>query len=264
MAKRPHILLTNDDGIDAPGLRVMRDALQEVGELTVCAPCAERSASGHAVSVNVALRFEERRENGALWGYALDGSPADCVKFALTALDIPKPDLLVSGINPGANTGNNILYSGTVAAAIEGAMYGVPSIALSVSRGDLVKRGETCYDAAADFAPRIARLVLEKGLPPRTILNVNVPNMPAEEIEDVAITKQGRAWFIDNFERGEGDGGEATYINVGAQWVSSSDQDADDADDQVVRHKRISITPLHYDLTRHDFRDALRAWNFTD
>jgi 5'-nucleotidase len=206
------------------------------------------------------IRLEERSENGKTWGWALDGSPADCVKFALTKLDIPMPDLVLSGINPGANTGNNILYSGTVAAALEGAMFSLPAIALSVAKLSSFHKEKVIFAGAVAFVPQLIDQVLEQGLPPYTALNVNVPNIPPGEIEGVVVSKQGRAWFIDVFDQQEKNEAGEIYMNVGTQFINS--KDGADADDRVVRDKKISITPLHYDMTHYDFREKLRTWKF--
>ena len=254
--KSPFFLLTNDDGIETPGLEKLREIFQKMGDVLVCAPSAERSASGHAVTIKRDVAVEECRKNGETWGYALDGTPADCVKFALTTLKLPRPDLVISGINPGPNTGNNILYSGTVAAAVEAAMYQLPAMAVSISYR---KDHETIYyESVERYLPPLARLVLQKGLPPNIMLNVNFPNRPPDEIEDVVVTKQGHAWYEDDFQPFSRENGRTFYRNVGAQFIHS--QDDADSDDHAIRHRKISVTPLRFDMTDHDFREKLAGW----
>jgi 5'-nucleotidase len=249
------ILLSNDDGIDAPGLFSLREEIVRMAEVTIVAPLSERSAVGHAISVFNHLSVQKRFKDDKLFGYALDGTPADCVKLGVTTLMSEAPHLVIAGINRGQNTGNSILYSGTVAAAIEGTMFGVPSFAISVA----ARRGESCHFAyAAKFAARLARCVIEKGLPKGVLLNVNVPNVPEEELRGVVISRQGQSMYVDVFE-GQGEKGEIlAYRNTGEEMIASPE--GDDADDVVLQQNKISITPLHYDLTFHQFRKELEKW----
>lgn len=249
------ILLSNDDGIDAPGLYALYEEVARTAEVTVVAPLTERSAVGHAISVFNHLTVEKRLKNGQFFGYALDGTPADCVKLGVTTLMSEPPHLVIAGINRGQNTGNSILYSGTVAAAIEGTMYGIPSFAISVA----AHRGATCRFAyAARFAARLAQCVIEKGLPKGVLLNVNVPNVAEEELCGVVISRQGQSMYVDVFE-GQGEKGEIlAYRNTGEEMIASPA--GDDTDDVVLRQNKISITPLHYDLTFYQFRKELEKW----
>ncbi len=249
------ILLSNDDGIDAPGLYALYEEITRIAEVTVVAPVSEQSGVGHAISVFNHLTLEKRSKHGKFFGYALDGTPADCVKLGVTTLMSEQPHLVMAGINRGQNTGNSILYSGTVAAAIEGTMYSIPSFAISVA----ARRSELCHFAyAAKFAARLARCVLEKGLPKGVLLNVNVPNVPEQELCGVVISHQGQSMYVDVFE-GHGEKGEIlAYRNTGEEMISSTE--SDDADDIVLKQNKISITPLHYDLTFHQFRKELEKW----
>lgn len=278
------ILISNDDGIDAPGLWALYKSVSQIGEAIVVAPSTERSAVGHGISVysNVTLRRHIREEEE--WGYGLDGTPADCVKMALSVIlrDNP-PDLVISGINRGQNTGTSILYSGTVAAALEATLAGVPAIAISQAvwfppqaEGELANgapthtsdivttlaRIESDYTAAANFAAKIAQHVYEKGLPPGVLLNVNVPMLPEDQIKGTAISKMGRSIFVDQFRVvGECEKGTA-YRNFGDRLIQSPD--GDDWDDLVLQQGKISVTPLHYDMTHHDFLQQLRDWVFEE
>jgi 5'-nucleotidase len=274
------VLLCNDDGVDAPGLWALYKAISEIADTLVVAPATERSAVGHGISVynDVTLRRHIREEMA--WGYGLDGTPADCVKMALSTImkDDP-PDLVISGINRGQNTGTSILYSGTVAAALEATMSGLPAIAISQAlwvtepdpdaphrpaathTSDMVKamaRNHADYSAAAKFASRLAQQVAKNGLPQGTLLNVNVPMLAEEDIRGVAISKMGRSIFVDQFHIVSECDGATCYRNIGDRLIQSPD--GDDWDDLVLHQGKISITPLHYDMTHHDFLQQLREW----
>lgn len=250
------ILLSNDDGIDAPGIRAVYEELRKIAHVTVVAPNSERSAAGHAISVFNDLYLEERTENDHVWGYGLDGTPADCVKFAITQLMPKPPHLVVSGINRGQNTGNSILYSGTVAAAMEGAMYGFPSMAVSLAAlHPLVPY----FDFAAKIARRISLQILEDGgLAGGLLLNVNVPNCKEEEIGGIVITKQGSSKFEDFFKSKGHIKGFPAWQNVGGKMLASPEEE--DFDDIILSQNKVSITPLHYDLTHHEHRQKLNNW----
>lgn len=247
--KRPHVLLTNDDGIDAPGLHALADALEPDFDILVVAPHRERSATGHAISVMKDLRLERYHRNGDHWGWSFQGKPADCVKVAATVIAQDKPiDLVLSGINRGQNLGINILYSGTVAAAREGVLLGIPSIAFSLAYR---KISEMDWKGAAEIAAKIARRVYGRGLPLGVFLNVNVPPCPAAEIRGFAITRQGMSGFRDHFEHVGGDASSgALYRNIGERFRHSPSDDID-LDDRAIKHNRVSITPLHVDTTAH-------------
>ena len=171
------ILLTNDDGINAPGLYALYESIRTMGEVSVVAPEREMSAVGHAITLTDPLRVEKVDKRGEFFGYAVSGTPADCVKIAAWALLDEMPDLVISGINLGNNTGISIIYSGTVSAATEGTILEIPSIAIS-----LVAFKNPDFRYAAKFAKKMAEIVLEKGLPIGTLLNINVPNVKEEEI----------------------------------------------------------------------------------
>ncbi len=262
MKKKIKILISNDDGIDAPGLNELRDALEKVGEVTVVAPSSEKSAASHCISINKHMKCKEKFVNGKLIGWTFDGTPVDCVKFAVTFLMKDNlPDIVVSGINRGQNTSNNIIYSGTVAAALEGAVLGIPAIAVSLnSRSE----DRSDYKFAAKFIGEIIPHVVKKGLPNGTILNINIPSLPENEIKGIEITKQGQGCFIDLFikaDEGSRKSNEDEIIvkNIGMEMKFS--EEPDENDDRVLFHKnKISITPLHYDFTCHSLRKDLKKW----
>jgi 5'-nucleotidase len=259
MPLNPLVLLTNDDGILAEGLVVLRAFVSRFADVEIVAPCVECSGASHAVSVRREMLFRRVERDGVFWGCALDGNPADCVKLAITRLLPRKPDLVIAGINPGANLGNNILYSGTVAAAREAAMLGVPAMAVSIQWRAERPDPPPYYETAAEFAARIALRAIEEGLPPGVILNVNVPNLRSEEIAGVAVSRQGATAYIDKMLPAGRDGDVRAYSNVGDEEIPSP-PDAPDSDDLVLAEGKISVTPLHYDMTDHGFRSELVRW----
>src|SRR5512147_770865 len=175
--RRPNILVSNDDGVDAPGIYALVQELKKIGDVTVVAPDKQQSAVGHAITMNFPLRAKEVKKDGVFFGFAVEGTPADSVKLAVKALLKKKPDLLISGVNHGANTAISIIYSGTVSAATEGTILGIPSIAVS-----LTTYGPADFKVAAKFARKLAQMVIKKGLPEGTLLNVNVPPLMEKEI----------------------------------------------------------------------------------
>jgi 5'-nucleotidase len=245
MPNPPLILVTNDDGVHAPGIRALAEALAALGEVHVVAPDREVSACGQSLTLKHPLRAEEIEPH--VW--AVDGTPADCVNLALVKLLPRRPDLVVSGINRGANLGEDIFYSGTVGGAREGTFFGVPSIAMS-----LATRSVPDFSQAAPFAAKVAGMVLEKGLPERTLLNVNVPQGTPV---GAAITVQGRREHEGTILEGL-DPRRRTYywIEEGKDnWVSDEMSDI-----HAVRQGLISVTPLQTDTTHHAVLAAFRAW----
>lgn len=252
---RPYLLLTNDDGIHAPGLEALADALEADYDLLIVAPHRERSGAGHSISVLKDLRLEEFHRDNRHWGWSFHGKPADCVKVALTVISKDRPfDLVLSGINRGQNLGINIIYSGTVAAAREAVIWGIPSMAFSVSFRDM---NDVRFDTAAQVAADLTRRVLQRGLPPGIMLNVNVPPVSFDRIQGYAITRQGNSGFRDKFEHIESAPGAHRLVrNVGDRFFAST-TDEHDLDDLAVKHNRVSITPLHVDSTAHEYLKEL-------
>jgi 5'-nucleotidase len=245
MPTPPLILVTNDDGVHAPGIKALAAALASKGEVHVVAPDREVSACSQSLTLKHPLRAEKVEERV----YAVDGTPADCVNLALVKLLPRRPDLVVSGINRGANLGEDVFYSGTVGGAREGTFFGVPSIAMS-----LAVRADGDFRPAADFASRLAAMVLEKGLPERTLLNVNVP--PGNP-KTAVTTVQGRREHEGTILEGL-DPRRKTYywIEEGKdQWVSDEMSDI-----HAVRQGLISVTPLQTDTTHHAVLAAFRGW----
>ena len=248
------VLLTNDDGINAPGLAALEAEIAKFAETIVVAPATEMSAVGHAITLSDPLRVTEFYKNDHFFGYAVSGTPADCVKIAYWALlkDKPKPDLLISGINLGSNTGINTIYSGTVSAATEGAIIQLPSFAIS-----LATFTQPDFSVAAEFAGKLAKILVEKKLPKGVFLNVNVPPVPKEEIRGVRITRQGMSGYFEEFEIREDPRHRKYYWLTGEKLQSENDRDVDD---RAIEESYISITPIHYDLTHYPSISELRSW----
>jgi len=251
MSERPKILVTNDDGIYSKGIILLARALTEVGEVFVVAPDREKSAIAHSLTLHRPLRVERIKRNF----FAVDGTPADCVHLAVNTILPEHPGLIVSGINKGGNLGDDITYSGTVSAAFEGTLLGIPSFAVS-----LVARSHFKFHPAARFAVRVAHAILKKGLPKDTLLNVNVPNLPEEEIQSYQITQQGR-WVHNGgtvVEKMDPRGKKYYWIG-GGQLVFDR---RGNTDFEAVSKGAVSVTPLHLDLTDYTSIPLLKKWKF--
>ncbi len=244
-----HIMVTNDDGIHAAGILALAEALRVLGTVTVVAPDRERSAAGHSLTLHSPLRVYELREGF----YAVDGTPTDCVNMGIHSLLSVRPDLVVSGINHGPNLGDDITYSGTVAAAMEANLMGIPAIAVSLGTFD--RQGH--FDAAAQVAVRVARQVLANGLPADTFLNVNIPDCAAEDMLPPLITRQGTRSFIGNIIDKTDPRGRKYY------WIGSDEPGFNDepgTDFHAINRRHVSITPLHLDLTNYESIRILGGW----
>ena len=247
------ILLCNDDGFDADGLRSLYTELSQEDDVIIIAPEKEQSAMGHAITLTQPLKVRKVEEEGKLVGYAVNGTPADCVKLAIAVLLDEPPRIVVSGVNLGGNLGICALYSGTVSAATEAMIMGVPSIAISL---DTYENPD--FNPAAKFSRKLIKKVLEKGLPSGVILNVNVPPVPEDEIAGVAITRQGKSRVVESFDQ-RVDPRNNTYY-----WMSGEmqfDEVEDGADSVMVGKNYISVTPLHFDLTHQSSIDVIKDWN---
>jgi 5'-nucleotidase len=247
------VLVTNDDGIHSPGLIALYLSLRQLGEVVAIAPERPRSACGHAITLHKPLRVwpVDGPEGGAL--YASNGTPADCVALGVSEHLGGVPDLVVAGINLGPNLGVDMIYSGTVAAAMEAAISGIPSFAISVASYETAM-----FAPAAEFAVHLARAVAARGLRGRGFLNVNVPAVPADQIRGVSITRQGKLRYSNRIERRmDPRGGE--YYWLTGERVGHSGQSGGDFD--AIAENRISITPVRLDLTDEPLLDELAAWD---
>ena len=240
------ILLTNDDGFDAPGLKALAQAVLVLGEVAVCAPDQQASASGHSISLNSPIKVISGDWPGIPLAFRVASTPADCVRLGVMRLLPWKPDLIISGVNQGANYGSLIFYSGTVAAAAEGALLGIPSVAVSLTSHD-----SHDFSAAAAFARNLARMIAERGLEPGLLLNVNVPPLSADRIRGVSLTHQGEFRHTDDLAPHSDLPGHYGYV---LNAPSEPDEEHPDSDVARVRAGYISVTPIHLNLTaKHHF-----------
>jgi len=248
------IFLTNDDGIGAPGLAALAEEMRKYGELIIYAPVSEMSAVGHAITLTDPLRVTKFYQDSHLFGYAVRGTPADSVKIGLWILQQQniKPDLLISGINLGSNTGINTIYSGTVSAATEGAIFGIPSFAISLATFTKIN-----FSVAAEFAGTLAEHILRNPLPAGVFLNVNVPAVPREHIKGVQITRQGLTNYIEEYEIRKDPLNRDYYWLTGEKMEVEPDEDVDD---RAILNNKISVTPIHYDLTFYPGLQRLNEW----
>jgi 5'-nucleotidase len=244
MNQRPHILVTNDDGYHAPGIKKLTALMQELGDVTVVAPEDPMSGTGHAITVRHPLRLKRREHQNGVAIWSCGGTPVDCVKLGEQIVLRRKPDLLVSGINHGSNASVNILYSGTMAAVLESAISGIPSIGFSLC--------DYSHDADLSHVDRyiskIASQVLERGLPPYTCLNVNIPAFNGESIRGIKVCHQANARWVEAYDERK-DPADRDYY-----WLTGSFElldERDTTDEKALRENYVSVVPVHYDFTAH-------------
>ena len=251
MEKRLKILLSNDDGIRSEGLKVLYEKLSEFADVIVVAPDRERSAVGRALTLHRPLRCEQVDEN---W-YAVDGTPTSCVYIGVHAImNGQKPDMIIGGINRGPNLGEDITYSGTVSVAMEGALLGIPSIAFSLATFKNFQ-----WDSAGEWAKRIVLRAYEQGIPEKCCLNVNIPNLPYEEIRGIKITKQGKKAYSEKVEERRDPWGRIYY------WIGGEEPNwkAEPGTDYwAIKNGYISITPVHLDLTDYRALEVLKNYSW--
>ncbi len=246
----PRILISNDDGIFSEGIRALVEALDSLGEVWVVAPDRERSGSGHSLTLQHPLRVDKMQER---W-YAVDGTPTDCIYLAINGIfKGERPSIIVSGINKGANLGEDITYSGTVCAAMEGTILGTPSMAVSLVASSVYQ-----FDTAARVSRMLAEILLERGLPEDTFLNINVPPVAWDELEGIVITRQGKRIYANTVEEKVDPRGKSYY------WIGGKERgwhELENSDLYAVANNSVSITPLHLDLTAYDAQAYLTEWN---
>lgn len=253
-----HILVTNDDGVQAPGLLALAQEMRKLGKVTVFAPDKNWSASGHVKTMDRPLRVRETTLADGSSAFMTDGAPSDCVALPLLGLIHEKIDIVVSGINPNANLGHDVTYSGTVTAAMEAVIDGLPGIAVSLDSPENNK-SKLDYSAAASVARQVTRRVLKKGLPEGVVLNVNVPYLPKDELKGFMITRQGLRLYRDELDRRLDPRGRPYYW-IGGQAPTGVDEPGTDFG--ALRAGYVSITPLQLDLTHHKMVDELKKWKF--
>jgi 5'-nucleotidase len=245
------ILISNDDGIEAIGIRVLADSMRDLGNVTIVAPDKNCSGASNSLTLDSPIRIKELKDGV----FRVSGTPTDCVHLALTGLLSEDPDIVVSGINAGANLGDDVIYSGTVAAAMEGRFLGYPAIALSLVFGE--DSGHRHYDTAAEAAIRLVRQLQRDPLPADTILNVNVPDCPWQEIRGIEVTRLGYRHRAEPVVKTMDPRGREMY------WIgpAGAEQDAGPGTDfDAIRRKCISVTPIHVDLTRYQALDQVAGW----
>ncbi len=242
--KRPVILVTNDDGITAPGLRSLVDIMSTIGEVVVVAPDSPQSGMGHAITIESPLRLDKVEVHGEVLGYQCSGTPVDCVKLAVNKILHRKPDLCVSGINHGSNSSINVIYSGTMSAAMEGAIEGIPSIGFSLNNYSM----EASFKASQHFAKQIATRILEHGLPVNTLLNVNIPNLPLSKIKGIKICRQALARWEEEFDERTDPRGRK-YFWLTGKFINYDK--GDDTDEWALSNGYVSAVPVSFDFTAH-------------
>ncbi len=254
--QRPLILVTNDDGINAPGIRTLISIVKDIGDVIVVAPDSPQSGMGHAITINSTLHSSRiTPKNSEIIEYSCSGTPADCVKLAINELMPRKPDLCVSGINHGSNSSINVIYSGTMSAAIEAGIEGVPAIGFSL----LDYSWNADFSQSKDFIRKITLNSLNNGIPKGVVLNVNIPAVKKSEIKGVKICRQAKAYWIEEFDKRKNPLGQEYYWLTG-KFVNKDK--GEDTDEWALKNNYISIVPVKFDLTAHNAIQGLNEWDF--
>ena len=254
MSRKPKILICNDDGITAPGIRALAMVALEFGEVLVVAPDSPQSGMGHAITIGEPLRLNKENVIPGVETWSCSGTPADCVKLATGVLLKEKPDLLVSGINHGANYSISVVYSGTMSAAMEGAIEGIPSIGFSL----LDYAHDADFSAASEICRIIIRKALHAAMPPATVLNVNIPKLPISEIKGIRIARQAIGRWVEEFDQRIDPHGQKYY------WLPGrcvEDDGGEDTDVHALANGYVSVCPVEFDLTAHHAIPMLHQWN---
>lgn len=252
---RPLILVTNDDGISAPGIRNLVESIVDLGDVIVVAPDSHQSGMGHAITISNILRMSPHDFGmPGVQAYKTTGTPVDCVKLAIYKILDRKPDVLVSGINHGSNASINVIYSGTMSAAVEGALEGIPSVGFSLC--DFAEDAD--FSASRNVARTVTQKVLKHGTPTGTCLNVNIPKVAPEDLRGIKVCRQGAGHWADSFEEREAPGGRTYY------WMTGNFTDVDkgeDTDEWALKHGYVSVVPVQYDMTAHHAMTELNQWD---
>ena len=254
--ERPLILVTNDDGINAPGIRTLISIMKDIGDIVVVAPDSPQSGMGHAITINSTLHSSRiTPKDSEITEFSCSGTPADCVKLAINELMPRKPDLCVSGINHGSNSSINVIYSGTMSAAIEAGIEGVPAIGFSL----LDYRWNADFEQSKNFVSMITLNALNNGIPKGVVLNVNIPSVRKSDIKGVKICRQAMAYWIEEFDKRKNPLGQEYY------WLTGkfiNEDLGEDTDEWALNNNFISIVPVKFDLTAHHAIKGLNQWNF--
>lgn len=248
--EKPLILVTNDDGITAPGIRKLVEIMNEIGDVVVVAPDSPQSGKGHAITINQTLSFEELYLDGPQQDYSCSGTPVDCVKIALDKVLTRKPNIVVSGINHGSNSSINVIYSGTMSAAVEAGVEGLQAIGFSLSDFSW----EADFEQARAYIKSIVLKTLENPMPKGIVLNVNIPKLNKEEIKGIKVCKQANAKWEESFDERINPHGKKYY------WLSgyfNNMDDSEDADETALSQGYISVVPVKFDLTAYEYINTL-------
>ncbi|MFM7766620.1 MAG: 5'/3'-nucleotidase SurE [Bacteroidota bacterium] len=243
-SNKPVILVTNDDGITAPGIRSLVEAMSTIGEVVVVAPDSPQSGMGHAITIGKPLRLDKVEFHGEFLGWQCSGTPVDCVKLAVNKVLHRKPDLCVSGINHGSNSSINVIYSGTMSAAMEGAIEGIPSIGFSLNNYSM----EADFSACVHYARLISKNILTNGMPSETLLNVNFPDLPLKRIKGIKVCRQANAKWEEEFDE-RMDPRKRPYY-----WLTGKFKNYDkgnDTDEWALNNGFVSVVPVLFDFTAH-------------
>ena len=256
---KPLILVTNDDGITAPGIRALIDIMNEIGHVCVVAPDSPQSGMGHAITVNNTLYCDKViiDKNAPQKEYSCSGTPVDCVKLATREILTKKPDLCVSGINHGSNSAINVIYSGTMSAAVEAGIEGIPAIGFSL----LDYAMDADFEPGKEFIRKIVLNVLKNGLPKGVVLNVNIPKLKKNEIKGIKICRQANAHWFEEFDKRKNPMGREYY------WLSGkfiNEDKGEDTDEWALQSGYISVVPTQFDLTAHHYIQELNNWSLND
>lgn len=256
---KPLILVTNDDGITAPGIRMLINIMNEIGDVYVVAPDSPQSAMGHAITINNTLYCDPITvdKNAPQKEYSCSGTPVDCVKMATRQILKRKPDLCVSGINHGSNSAINVIYSGTMSAAVEAGIEGIPAIGFSLLDYSM----EADFEPARKYVKTIVENVLQNGLPKGVVLNVNIPKLSKEEIKGIKICRQANAHWVEEFDKRTNPMGKDYY------WLSGkfiNEDKGEDTDEWALQNGYVSIVPTQFDLTAHHYIQELNNWSLHD
>jgi 5'-nucleotidase len=254
----PLILVTNDDGVLAPGIRALIAVMSEIGEVVVAAPDKPQSAMGHAITINSTLYLNKiSKENDSITEYSCSGTPVDCVKLAVNEILKRKPDLCVSGINHGSNSSINVIYSGTMSAAVEAGIEGIPAIGFSLSDYDW----NADFESIKSFVRKITLEVVEKGLPEGVILNVNFPKLKKENIKGIKVCRQAKAMWMEKFDKRQTPQGKDYYWLAG-EFVNQDK--GEDTDEWALDNGYISVVPVQFDLTAYHSMQQLNNWKWNE
>jgi 5'-nucleotidase len=253
---KPLILVTNDDGITAPGIRALVEVVRTIGEVVIIAPDKPQSGMGHAITINSTLRISKSRDYDVLDEYSCTGTPVDCVKIAVNKILKRKPDLVVSGINHGSNMSINIIYSGTMSAAVEGAIEGIPSIGFSLCDESI----NADFTGSKVVVEKLVKNVLQHGLPPQTCLNVNIPPLKLEELKGIKVCRQARSNWIEELDERFDPGGRPYYWLTG-RFVNYEEGNRE-TDLWAVENNYVSVVPVQFDMTAHEVIPELRKFRY--